>query len=130
VGESLPTQEVQYRFINEACATSSVPSALYTSFDVALGDGYNYSIEKSIQYNPGTEVTFTTPTDTGYHYMFISIPAGRSFIIKDTLDNVLTNLFLYYSEDISREGFAQNTLYRYEEPFGASDPVTFKITLN
>jgi hypothetical protein len=60
--------------------------------------------------------------------MFISVPAGRLFTILDPLNIDITNKFSYYDED-NREGFANNTIYRYQEPFGTSAPVTFKITL-
>lgn len=128
IGEELPTQELHYRFINEACDVESIPVAMYVSVDIVLSGDYNFAVEENITYNPGNEVSFTNPIITGYHYMFISIPSGRTFTIKDPLNVDITNKFSYRDAD-NRVGFANNSIYRYEEPFGTNAPVTFTITL-
>jgi len=128
VEELLPTQELHYRFINEACEETSVPVAMYVSVDVIFDGNYNFLVEESILYNPGVEVQFTNPIISGWHYMFISVPSGRTFTIKDPLNIDITNRFSFYQVD-NRAGFANNSIYRLEEPFGTNDPVIFKITL-
>ena len=129
VGESLPTQELQFRFINEACEYSAKPVAMYVSIDVVLGGDYDFGMELPITYNPGNEVTFSNPIATGYHYMFVSLPSGHPFVIKDALNTDITDQFTFVQTD-NRENYANNSIYRYGEPFGTNAPVTFKLTLS
>ena len=126
--EALPTQELHYRFIHEACESSALLSMMYVSVDEVLAGSYDFSVEEEITYDPGNEVSFANPAVSGWHYMFISVPAGRTFTVKDPLDIDITNKFSYYAED-NRTGHANNTIFRYQEPYGTNDPVTYKITL-
>lgn len=127
--EPVATQEVQYKFINEGCISGGLLVNARVSLDTALNGEYNTAIETDINFIEGVQTTFSNPiTASEYHYMFISIPAGMSFTILDPLDINITSFFNYHIDDI-RAGYVNNKIYRYQEPFGTSLPVTFKITL-
>lgn len=130
VGETYTTQEVRYRYINKGCIMGSKPIAQYVSVDDTLGGTYDFSEEIVIPYNPGNQVIFQNPVGepAEYHYMFVSLPTGRAFTILDSLDQNLTELFLFYAQD-NRIGYVDNSIYRYTQPFGIGGAVNFKLTL-
>lgn len=92
-----------------------------------VGLTYDLNEEVDIPYSLSL-ISTETPIRAGYNYLFLSIPAGKSFLIKDSSGFDITYLFTYIQDDI-REGFRNNKIYRKNPKYFSELPLPFTILI-
>lgn len=90
---------------------------------------YNITEEVSITYIENTQILVNTPIKTGYNYIFLSIPQNKTFTIKDSLNNNITNKFIEVGID-DRVIHTINKIYKKIDMFATDLSTILYITIN
>ena len=93
---------------------------------------YDEANEENIPYAPVNIIN--TPTKSGYNYLFLSIPADKTFTIHDSIGTEVTSEF---SIDLasgvngldSRPGRLDNYIYKGDDVFATTFSVEYTITI-
>lgn len=115
------------------------------SLEGGVGIPSNYTIESGLSFNgeissvsnwtsqsynvPGT-YTVNTPVSDGMNYLLISIPTGKSVIIKDAIGNDVTSNFTKISGTHTNSLGGVNDVYRFNNQYFTGYQVTYIITIN
>lgn len=93
-------------------------------------DATAYSIpnEVEIPYAENTTLTVQTPIKAGFNYIFLSIPQSKSVIIRDSMNNNITNLFTIVGTD-NRTTHTINNIYKKNDAFATNLSTVLYITI-
>lgn len=89
---------------------------------------YNIIGEVSITYVENTIIPVNTPIKSGYNYVFLSIPQNKTFSIKDSLGNDITNSFVLVGTD-DRVIHTINNIYKKTDAFATDLSTTYYLTI-
>lgn len=106
-------------------------SAIEYSYFVKMSvsnPNYDYLTEQNIPYLIGSS-SLQTYVKSGYNYLFLSVPADKTFIVKDSMGTDITSLFTFVSNDI-RFGYFSNKIYKKTQIFNSNAPVPFTLILS
>lgn len=92
-----------------------------------VGLVYDIPSEVDIPYSLST-INVNTTIAIGYNYLFLSLPADKSFLIKDGTGIDITYLFVYIQDDV-REGFRDNKIYRKNPKYFSETSLPFTILI-
>lgn len=103
-----------------------VPYGLWASTDFS---NYDTNNEISINFVFGEETYFLSPVKDDYVYLFLSIPAGKTFVINNAMGVNITSSFSLVSTD-NRPGYRNNNIYRNNAVFDGLNPTGFSIKIS
>lgn len=97
---------------------------------MTVGDpNYDYLIEINMPFDFGIPLDVTSPTKPDYNYLFVSIPSGRTFSLRDSMGENLRKYMVTVGSDI-RVGYRNNTIYRVDDMFASDYSSSFVLTVN
>jgi hypothetical protein len=109
--------------------TTSCPVVPYRAA-MYVGLSWNQSAATNIPFSFGSQVSLMTPTASSYNFLFLSIPAGRSFTVADGAGFDITGNFIDMGEDDIMSGYRPNRVFRKNPKYASSKSLNFKLTIN
>lgn len=91
--------------------------------------GYDKSSEVNIPYFVEREIKLYSPVKDGFNFFFISIPANKTFEIKDEMGFDVSSDFKKIGED-NRESYWNNNIYRSNELYNTYYPRNFYLIIS
>lgn len=92
-------------------------------------EGFGWGQEVAIPYVENKEISVSTPTKAGDNYLYFSIPADKSLIVKDIGGVDITNQFLIVGSDDSPD-YQNNYIYRRNQIFSSATSMNLNVTIS
>lgn len=97
---------------------------------ITVGDpNYDYLLEINMPFTFGVQLDVTSPIKADYNYLFVSIPTGRTFSLRDSMGENLRPYMTTIGSDI-RVGYRDNTIYKLDDMFATNYATSFVLIIN
>lgn len=115
----------------EERSSQDVTSCPIVPYRAAMSVGAQWDSFSSVDvpFSFGVQTSLNTPVNSGYNFLFLSIPSGRSFSVSDGAGFDISGSFVNMGIQDNVPGYRQNIVYRKNPKFASSKSLNFKLTI-